>query len=127
MVEDVASSRVAFAGLTGAPGEDLVGPGVEACFVAEDDGDEDAGAEPVRVIGCDDEREVDRPYRREPIADRNFEGAGEGDEVVGRELGCVYRRRIVPLSKTSGDQRTGMNEARRLAASSWVQPRSLRA
>ena len=74
----------------GAPGEDLVGPGFESNFVAEDDGDEDARAQPVGVVGCDDEREVDCPYRREPVADRDFEGAGEGDEVVCRELADAF-------------------------------------
>ena len=90
MVEGVAGGGVAFAGLAGAPGEDLVGPGVEANLVAEDDGDEDAGAESVGVVRCDDEREVDRPYRREPVADRDFEGAGEGDEVVCCELADAF-------------------------------------
>ena len=75
VVEGPAGGGVVFTGLAGAPGENLVGPCFEAGFVAEDDGDEDAGAEPFGVVGCDDEREVDRPEGREPVADGDFEGA----------------------------------------------------
>ena len=59
-------------------------------FVAEEDGDHDTGAESVWRVGRDDAREVDCPYRREPVANRNFERAREGDEIVSSELADAF-------------------------------------
>ena len=94
VVEGHSGYRVAFAGLACTPGEDLVGPDVEANLVAEDDGDEGARAEPAGVVGCDDQREVNRPCRRTTSCFRSGESArclplATGWLECGHELGCA--------------------------------------